>query len=212
MADSKISALTDGTTPQATDAFPVARAGTSVKVLWSALKAAAAGSMRNGTLLPTGAIAESHPAYLSGSNITLTSGQLRLVAIYLPTGVTCTSISFVSRAAGSSMTHQYFGLYDSNYNLLRGTNDDTSTAWAADVVKTLNLTSTFVTTYSGLHYLGILYTGSTLAVVAAPVTNVGSYSLSPLFAGGTTSTSLTALPDPAAAVVAQAQQGYGYIS
>ena len=40
MADSKISALTDGTAPQDADEFPVARSTSNVKLLWSALKAA----------------------------------------------------------------------------------------------------------------------------------------------------------------------------
>lgn len=45
MADSKISALTDGTTPATTDASPWARSGgTTVKLTWAELKAAMPGA------------------------------------------------------------------------------------------------------------------------------------------------------------------------
>lgn len=45
MADSKISALTDGTTPATTDASPWARSGgTTVKLTWAEMKAAMPGS------------------------------------------------------------------------------------------------------------------------------------------------------------------------
>lgn len=40
MADTKISGLTDGTSPQATDDFAIARAGSTLRLAWSTLKAA----------------------------------------------------------------------------------------------------------------------------------------------------------------------------
>ena len=52
MADSKISALTDGTAPQDADEFPVARSTSNVKLLWSELKAAI--KTYTDTLYPSG--------------------------------------------------------------------------------------------------------------------------------------------------------------
>lgn len=43
MADSKISALSDGTTPQGTDQFVVARSSSDVKLTWTELQAASSG-------------------------------------------------------------------------------------------------------------------------------------------------------------------------
>jgi hypothetical protein len=51
-------------------------------------------------------------------------------------------------------------LFDSSRVALRFCPDDTSAAWSTFTVKTLDLSSTFVTTYSGLHYIGLLVTAS----------------------------------------------------
>lgn len=127
----------------------------------------------------------------------LSSGRLSLQAIYIPAGVTITSISFWSATTAlATGTNQLFGLYDNNLNLLRSSNNDTSTAWAANSRKTLALTSTFTTTYSGLYYLGIMVTATTVPTMKGNTAktggqlNAGSPSM-----GGTSNTGLTtALP------------------
>lgn len=165
---------------------------------------AVAPDMRNPALFKSGSVAETFPMILATGSGTPTSGQVRLISIYIPIDVLCTSITFASVAAGSAMTHQIFGLYDSSYNLLRSTTDDTSTAWGASSMKTLNLTSTFTTTYSGLHYIGFLYTGSSLSLAcSATITPVAIYSATPYvcFAHGTGGQ--TTLPNPATSPSAQ---------
>lgn len=132
----------------------------------------------------------------------LSSGRLSLQAIWLPANVTITSISFWSATtAGATLTNQLFGLYDSSLNLLRSSVNDTSTAWAANSRKTLALTSTFTTTYSGLHYLGIMVAATTVPTIKGNTAKTGGQlGAGAPSLGGTSTTGLTtALPATAAA-------------
>ena len=110
------------------------------------------------------AIAETIPAGTGfGATTGGNSGVVHLHGIYLPKGVTITTITFVSGAtAAVTPTNQWFALCDSSRTVLRVTANDTTTAWATSTVKPLNLTSTFTTTYSGLHYLACCVTASTM--------------------------------------------------
>ena len=123
----------------------------------------------------------------------LSSGRLSLAAIWLPAGTTISSISFWSATtAAGTPTNQLFGLYDSSLNLLRSSSNDTTTAWAANSRKTLSLTSSFTTTYSGIHYLGIMVTATTVPTIKGNTAktggqlNAGAPSM-----GGTSNTGLT---------------------
>ena len=111
----------------------------------------------------SGAIAETIPAGAGyGATTGGGSGVAHLHGIYLPKGVTITTISFVSGAnAASGPTNQWFALCDSSRTVLRVTSNDTTTAWGTSTVKSLNLTSTYTTTYSGLHYLACCVTTTT---------------------------------------------------
>jgi len=110
------------------------------------------------------AIAETVPAGAGfGATTGGASGVVHLHGIYLPKGVTITTISFVSGATqAGTPTNQWFALCDSGRNVLRVTANDSSNAWGASTVKSLNLTSTFTTTYSGLHYLACCVTATTV--------------------------------------------------
>jgi hypothetical protein len=132
----------------------------------------------------------------------LSTGRLSLQAIYLPAGVTISSISFWSATtAAGTPTNQLFGLYDSSLNLLRSSTNDTTTAWAANSRKTLSLTSTFTTTYSGIHYLGLMVTATTVPTIKGNTAKVGGQlQAGAPSMGGTSTTGLTtALPATAAA-------------
>ncbi|HNU15382.1 MAG TPA: hypothetical protein PKI55_13085, partial [Chitinophagaceae bacterium] len=74
-----------------------------------------------------------------------------------------------------------------------------TTAWAANTRKTLNLTSTFTTTYTGLYYLGIMVTATTVPTMKGYTARTGGQlnAAAPSM-GGTSNTGLTtALPNPA---------------
>lgn len=123
----------------------------------------------------------------------LSTGRLSLQAIYIPAGVTITSISFWSATTAASIpTNQLFGLYDNNLNYLRASNNDTTTAWAATAKKALNLTSSFTTAYSGLYYLAIMVTAATVPTLKGNTAKTGGQlgGGAPSM-GGTSNTGLT---------------------
>jgi hypothetical protein len=104
----------------------------------------------------------------------LSSGRLSLEAIYLPAGTVVNNISFWSATtAANTPTNQLFGLFDQNRNLLQSTSNNTTTAWASNSLKTLALTSSYTTTYSGLHYLGIMVTATTVPTIKGFTASTG---------------------------------------
>lgn len=152
----------------------------------------------------TGCKAETFPRHLVPEINTslLSTGRLSLESIAIRSGELLTSISFWSATtAAGTPTNQIFGLYDNSLNLLRSSNNDTTTAWAANTRKTLALTSTFTTTYTGLYYLGIMVTATTVPTIKGYTARTGGQLVAAAPSlGGTSSTGLTtALPNPAAA-------------
>lgn len=139
-----------------------------------------------------------------------TSQQLVLSQCYIPSGVTITSISFASGAtAGATLVNQLFGIYDNDAgdstatprSLLRGTNDDGANAWAANTVKTLNLTSTYTTTRSGLFWIACLVNATTMPGLLYTTISAGvalQSGASPVY-NRQSNTSVTSLPNPATA-------------
>ena len=150
----------------------------------------------------SGCKAETFPRHLVPEVNTslLSTGRLSLQAIAIRAGELITSISFFSATtAAGTPTNQIFGLYDNTLALLRSSNNDTTTAWAANTRKTLSLTSTFTTTYTGLYYLGIMVTATTVPTIKGYTARTGGQlnAAAPSL-GGTSNTGLTtALPNPA---------------
>lgn len=155
-------------------------------------------------LMPTGAISETFSrATEPRVNTTLLStGRMSAAAIYLPKDATITSITFQSATTAlSAGTNQWFALYSSALALLRQTTDDTSTAWAANSTKTLNLTSTFLTTYAGLYYVAINVTAGTVPTLSSGASINGVFNALPPTITGTSDTGLTTTaPNPATAL------------
>lgn len=145
----------------------------------------------------------------------LSTGRLSLAAIYIPSGTVVSSISFWSgTTAAGTPTNQLFGLFDSSLNLLRSSTNDTTTAWAANSKKTLALTSTFTTTYSGIHYLGLMVTATTVPTIKGNTAKTnGALNAAAPSMGGTSTTGLTtALPATAAAPATVTTSFWGCIS
>ena len=131
------------------------------------------GNFVTGTV--TNAIAETVPG---GAGFGATSGGgtgvAHLHGIYLPRGTTITTITFVSGVnAAVTPTNQWFALCNDARTVLRVTANDTTTAWNASTAKPLNLTSTYTTTYSGLHYLACCVTAGTVPSFRGA--NVGTF-------------------------------------
>lgn len=112
----------------------------------------------------TGAKAETFPragARISEAVASLSSGRLTVYGITLEAGVTISSVTFLSSAAASGQTNQWFCLLDSSLNVLRTTNDDTTNGWAATSEKTLSLASSYTPVNRMAAYIGINVTGTT---------------------------------------------------
>lgn len=170
-------------------------------------------------LAPTGAIAESTPRQMvnGDSMTTLATGRMKLTGIYLPKDTTITSITFISGGGPAiDPLNQWFALYDSSRNLLRQTTDDTTSAWAASTVKTLNLTSTYTTTSAGMFYAGVCVKASTVPSLTGNSVQGSStafINLSPVLTGLTSDTGLTdTAPNPAGTITASVNVAYCYVS
>jgi hypothetical protein len=139
---------------------------------------------------PTGAIAETFPRiFAAATGANLAGGFVQLSAINIPVNTLISSISFLSSGvAAGTPTHQWFCLVDVNRNILAVTSDALTAAWGTNTVKTLNLASAFITTYSGLHYLGVCVTATTPPSIATPqLGNATAWSAAPRLCGATSS-------------------------
>lgn len=128
----------------------------------------------SGVTIPTGWIAENMPRWpgvSANTNAPLTSGQTSYYTIVLPVGITVAKIGFVCGTVGcTTATHQFFSLMDNNMNALAATADGTTATWTATSVVSMNMgfaysgswgaASSFVTTYSGIYYLGVMVNAS----------------------------------------------------
>lgn len=172
--------------------------------------------------LPAAAKGHSFTRAIPISNQTpLASQRLQLVSMWLIKGVPVSSITFFSGSTGLvTGVNQLFGVYDDNAGtssgtaraLLRGSNDDTSTAWAGNTAKTLNLTSSYTPTRTGQHFLGILINATTVPTLlcSSPGSTVTSGpDPDPC---GSSNTGVTALPNPANAMSATTIVPYCYWS
>jgi hypothetical protein len=111
----------------------------------------------------TAALYESHPRSTFTNIAAANTGTMLCVGIKIPAGANLTTASFQSgTTAGVALTNQWFALYSPSAALLGQTTNDTSTAWAANTLKTLTFTSPITTTVSGLHYLAIGVTAGTV--------------------------------------------------
>jgi hypothetical protein len=166
---------------------------------------------------PTGALAETYDRnWVAEVNVAaLSTGRLTLQAIWLTAGMVLSSITFASATTAlATGTNQRFSLYDVNRMLLAQTSDDTSTAWAANTTKTLNLTSRYTVPYTGLYYLGIMVAATTVPTLKGHTAFTASqiHGLTPVI-NGTSSTGLTtALANPAAAVTVGTTSVWGAVS
>lgn len=169
---------------------------------------------------PTGVLAATldRRTVLSNALAALSTGRLSMSAIPLRAGMTITSIGVISGStAAVAPTNQIFGLYDSSRNLLRATSNDTTTAWGASALKTLNLTSTYAVTASGLFYIGVMVTAGTVPTLqgssSGPSSVLGATSgMTPIMSGTSTTGLTTSLPNPAAALSSSGIQFYAHVS
>jgi hypothetical protein len=113
-----------------------------------------------------------------------------LVAIALPSNTTIGHIAFVGGSTGGTFTHLWFGLYDSSFSQLAVT-ADTPVNWGSPAgVKSLAIATvaagaatSFTTTYTGRHYLGVMQAvsaGSTGALIGHDTAAQAQVGMTPL--------------------------------
>ena len=154
----------------------------------------------------TGTLAETMPRETCPEVNTVAptaSGTLFMQAIYLKAGqlVSNITISSATTAAGTP-TNYFFALYDSARALKAVSANQTTTAWAANTVKTLAMTTPYRVPTSGLYYIGIMMTATTIITTKGGTAKTGGQLAStvPILHGTSTTGLTTAMPDPAAAI------------
>ncbi len=135
--------------------------------------------------------------------VALATGVMTPVAISLRAGDVITSISARSGAtAAGTPTNYWFALYDDTGALLGQSADQTSTAWAANTTKTLNLASPVTVARTGIYYVGIMVTATTpptlLGAVGAPAIVTGERNLSQSSGSTLTATAPATIATPTA--------------
>lgn len=155
---------------------------------------------------PTGTLAETMPREICPEVNTAAptaSGTLFLQAIYLTVGqlISNITISSATTAAGTP-TNYFFALYSGARALLAQSANQTTTAWAANTVKTLAMTTPYRVPTSGLYYIGIMMTATTIITTKGGTAKTGGQLAStvPILHGASSTGLTTALPDPAAAI------------
>lgn len=152
----------------------------------------------------TGTLAETNPreACAEANSSPLSSGTLFLVAVYLKAGTLVSNISVHSgTTAAGTPTNQFFALYGRKLNLLAQSANDTTTAWAANTMKTLAMTTPYRVPVSDTYFIGIMVTATTVPTIKCLSQSAGQLSQQYPPNRGTGTTGLTTvLPDPSAAL------------
>ena len=160
-----------------------------------------------------------------GTESSPSSGWLYLCPIWLPKGLTVSNISFTSgNTAAATPTNQWFALFNSSRVALARSADATTAAWGTNTTKTLNIAqttagaaTTYVTTYTGLHYIGFMVAASTMPSIIGEGRLITGGTTSPGLGatgsgGQTTPPTVTAGAYTAGAFAGSAILAYGYVA
>lgn len=164
-----------------------------------------------------GEIAATHPRELLSENNSgvLTSGTLRMQAVYLEAGQVITAISIWSAStAAVSPTNCLFGLYSGARTLLATTANFTTTPWPSNTRRVGTLTTEYTVPTSGLYYVGVMVTATTVPTLighTGRTTNVVS-NTAPLLQGASSTGLTTALPATAAAITTSVNSFYASLA
>ena len=166
----------------------------------------------------TGALAETMPRETCPEVNTVAptaSGTLFMEAIYLKAGQLVSSITIWSATtAAGTPTNYFFALYDGSRALRAVSANQTTTAWAANTVKTLAMTTPYRVPTSGLYYIGLMMTATTVITTKGGTAKTGGQlaAQAPILHGTSTAALTTAMPDPAAAITGGLVSIYAAVS
>jgi hypothetical protein len=139
------------------------------------------------------------------ATIPTASGTLFMQAIYLKAGQLVSNITISSATtAANTPTNYFFALYSGARALLAQSTNQTTTAWAANTVKTLAMSTPYRVPTSGLYYIGLMMTATAVITAKGGTAKTGGQLAAavPILHGTSTTGLTTALPDPAAAITA----------
>lgn len=125
--------------------------------------AAAIGANPGAGLSPyvPGALAETIPAWAATTATAPATGNLYIWAVELGAGQSVGHVGFVtSTTAGATLTHSWTALLDSAYTVLAASADAASGAIGASAWFSYAMATAYTTTYTGLHYLGVMIASS----------------------------------------------------
>jgi hypothetical protein len=172
--------------------------------------------------LPAAALAETFPRWMGRTdNMTITSGTLYLFAVALTAGVPVGHLTFFAGSrSGAGLTNWWFGLYDRARVQLAVTADQLTAAWASGQSKNLAIARvagraapTFIPTYTGLHYIGIVVAGTTPPSLVSWSGNSALNGQAPILAGRSSAARRQPPPFPftGAAITATAGMAYAEV-
>lgn len=132
----------------------------------------------------------------------LATGVMTSADLWLNEGDLVTNLTFISGAtAAGTPTAWWFALYDTAGALMAQTADQTTTAWAADTVKTVALATAQRITKSGLYKAAINVTATTVptlvGTVGAKPVLTGEGNLAQTSGSGLTTTAPATIATPA---------------
>jgi hypothetical protein len=165
----------------------------------------------------SGTLAESIPREICPevNTTAAASGTLNMQLIYLTAGQLVSNITLASATtAAGTPTNYFFALYDGSRNLLAQSANQTTTAWPANTVKTLAMTTPYRVQVSGAYYIGYFMTATTVATIKGGTARTGGQlaSTAPIIYGTSTTGLTTALPNPAAAITGTTASLYASVS
>lgn len=165
----------------------------------------------------TGTLAETMPRETCPEvNTTVAaSGTLFLQAVYLKAGQLVSNISFYSATtAANTPTNYFFALYSEARALLAQSANQTSSAWAANTIKTVAMTTPYRVPTSGVYYLAFMMTATTVPTLKGGTAKTGGQlaATAPILHGTSTTGLTTSLPNPAAAITGGTASIWGAVT
>jgi hypothetical protein len=189
--------------------------GTELNTILDTIKAALNGAAQVGSYVPpSGVVFETTPRQQCVGGTATTSGTLTLIGINLPINFVVSNLYFRSTSAANTPTNSWAALFNSSRLMLACSADQTTTAWASNVTRTFAVATTasgsassFTTTYSGLHYVGIMNKATTVPTLIRTTGDINFLGEAPVLCGtsSTSQTSPPSFPFTAAAITAVAQ-------
>lgn len=113
-------------------------------------------------------LAENVPAASASTTFTPATGTLYLWAVHLGAGTLVSDVGFVTATtAAVTPAHWWTCLVDQKYKLLAASADQATGAIAASTWFSPALAAAYTTTYSGLHYLGVMIAAATMPTLCS---------------------------------------------